>query len=63
MASTFYITAGLVAVDSAGSPPAVDNSFYMTAGLVANDYVAAGGSILPLVAFGTLGGNCNPMMG
>ena len=24
---------------------------------------AAGGSILPLVAFGTLGGNCNPMMG
>ena len=25
--------------------------------------VAAGGSILPLVAFGTLGGNCNPMMG
>jgi len=27
------------------------------------DDLAAGGSILPLVAFGTLGGNCNPMMG
>ena len=30
---------------------------------VALSPMAAGGSILPLVAFGTLGGNCNPMMG
>lgn len=41
MASTFYITAGLTAIDSADSPPAGDNQFFMTAGLTANDYAAA----------------------
>lgn len=38
MASTFYITAGLPAIDSADSPPSGDNKFFITAGLVANDY-------------------------
>lgn len=33
----FYITAGLVATDSADSPPAGDNIFLITAGLPAND--------------------------
>jgi len=40
MANEFYITAGLVAQDSAGAIGA--NAFYITAGLVANDYVAGG---------------------
>jgi len=41
MANEFYITAGLIAIDSAENP--ASNAFYMTAGLVANDYVAVGG--------------------
>ena len=43
MASTFYITAGLTAIDSVDSPPSGDNwgsKFFITAGLVANDYQA-----------------------
>lgn len=48
MATTFYITAGLPAIDSVGSPPAGDNQFFITAGLVANDYVAAGGLSIPV---------------
>jgi hypothetical protein len=43
MANEFYITAGLVAIDSANIGTVGTNAFYMTAGLVANDYVAAGG--------------------
>jgi hypothetical protein len=40
MATTFYLTAGLTAQDSAAAIVG-DHVFYMTAGLPANDYVAA----------------------
>jgi len=44
MATTVYITAGLPALDSAGTPETDDKSrAYVTAGLPANDYEAAGG--------------------
>lgn len=50
MATTAYITAGLPALDSAESLPTDDQTrAYITAGLPANDYVAAGGSIVPLL--------------
>lgn len=46
MATTFYITAGLPALDSVGSLPTDDiTRTYITAGLDANDYVAAGGGL------------------
>ena len=38
MATTFYITAGLPAIDWLESPPSGDNQFYITAGLAAGDY-------------------------
>ena len=42
--SKVYITAGLPALDSAGTPETDDKSrAYITAGLPANDYEAAGG--------------------
>jgi len=47
MASTFYITAGLTAIDNADSPPSGDNKFFITAGLVANDYTAFPISLSP----------------
>ncbi len=47
MANEFYITAGLVAQDSAGAIGA--NAFYMTAGLVANDYAAGGGKGIAVI--------------
>ncbi len=42
MANEFYITAGLVAIDSADIGTVGTNAFYMTAGLVANDRPAGG---------------------
>ena len=60
MANEFYITAGLVAIDSEDSPPAGDNQFFITAGLTANDYVAAGGAAVLLIT-NFLGGDCNRM--
>ncbi len=54
MANTFYITAGLTAIDYAVSPPTGDNIFLITAGLVANDYVVAGGTNYPRSVEGSL---------
>lgn len=46
MATNIYITAGLPALDSAGSLPTDDKSrFYITAGLVANDYTPPAGGV------------------
>ena len=48
MANEFYITAGLPALDSAGTPAVDDISrFYITAGLTANDYPAPAGATIP----------------
>ena len=40
MANEFYITAGLIAIDSADIGSVGTNAFYMTAGLVAGDRAA-----------------------
>ena len=66
-----YISTGGTTVQKAGTYPTwstgdawhthTDRAFDL--GIYAVYVAAAGGSILPLVAFGTLGGNCNPMMG
>jgi hypothetical protein len=44
VATTFYITAGLPAQDSAATQPTV-TTFYITAGIPANDYVAEGTTV------------------
>lgn len=45
MAHTYYLTAGLPAIDYNDSPPSGDHVYLMTAGLVANDYTPAAGAI------------------
>lgn len=53
MAITFYITAGLPAIDYDDSPPTGDNIFLITAGLPANDYTppAGGGPVIPVFMY------------
>lgn len=58
MATTFYITAGLPAQDSAATQPTV-TTFYITAGLPANDYAAA--NVKLLLLNNTLGGDASRM--
>ena len=60
MSATYYITAGLPAIDSEDSPPSGDNIYFITAGLPANDYVAAGGLSIP-VALQNVRGGFNPI--